>query len=312
MTKQRPASLDGSLLVKKGQAKPSVAPTTDPVAKKVSRFPNPETISELPLTNTPPIGELYGTKPPQTTEPDPAPAARAPDISPPELEAETSTPISAPVASQEDRATLDEPVEDETPEPRLVFLLPRPSLRTILSLLLVAVMGGSAWYLMSSSDTAGTQRLASVGTTEETVPAVADESASAISPPPSGAVSSKTLPPPSKSASSGSAQSDAKNAPVPSKKPALVTKVSTSSGPQYAIQLLATKSTAAGQSAWNQISAKHGAQLGDLGLDLQTVTLQGRGTFVRVRAGPIAEKQVAVSRCKALSAAGQDCLVVKF
>ena len=312
MTKQRPASLDGSLLVKKGQAKPSVAPTSDPVAKKVSRFPNPETISELPLTSTPPIGELYGNKPSETTEPDPVPAARAPDVSPSELEPTKTAPISAPVASQEDRATVETPVEEETPEPRLVFLLPRPSLRTILSLLLVAVMGASAWYLMNASDNSGTQRLASVGATEEAVPAVTSDGASAISPPPSGAVSSKTLPPPSKSSPIESLQTTPNNAPVPSEKPAVVTKVSTNSGPQYAIQLLATKSTAAGRSAWDQISAKHGDQLRDLALDLQTVTLQGRGTFVRVRAGPIGEKQVAVNRCKALSAAGQDCLVVRF
>ena len=313
MTKQRPASLDGSLLVKKGQAKPSVAPAVDPVAKKVSRFPNPETISELPLTSTPPIGELYGTKNSEETEPDPAPKAQAPVVTPPEDVQESAAPISAPIASQDDRAAPEPPVEDDadTPEPRLVFLLPRPSLRTVLSLLLVAVMGASAWYLMNSSDNSGTQRLASVGATEEAAPPEQTDTASAISPPPSGAVSSKT-PPPAKSSSARSPQTAAKKAPVPSEKPALVTNVSASSGPQYAIQLLATKSTQAGRSAWDQISAKHGDQLGDLGLDLQTVTLQGRGTFVRVRAGPIGEKKVAVSRCKALSAAGQDCLVVRF
>ena len=246
--------------------------------------------------------------------PEPAPAPRAPEVTPPELEAESDAPISAPVAHQDDRAAPDEePAEDDAPEPRLVFLLPRPSLRTVLSLLLVALMGASAWYLMNSSDDAGTQRLASVGATEEAAvsPATGD-TASAISPPPSGAVSSKTLPPPSKTSQPASAQSTSKNAPVPSEKPALVTKVSAGNGPQYAIQLLATKSTSAGRSAWDQISAKHGDQLGDLGLDMQTVTLQGRGTFVRVRAGPIDDKKVAVSRCKALRAAGQDCLVVRF
>ena len=331
MTKQRPASLKGSLLVKKGQAKPSVAPTTDPVAKKVSRFPDPESIGDSPLISTPPIADLYGIAKEEPIIPDgqplvtAAPAARnqPPVTAPPETE--NQTPLSAPRVDQDDRAVA--PVEnDPAPEPRLVVLLPRPSVKVILSALLIAVMGVSAWYLLNSTENTGTQRLASVGPVEEatTPSALSGPAASAISPPPSGINAAPATPSaseqskgssPGGTAETTSAQpastATASAPPVPEAKPKQ-SAASSASDPQYAIQLLATKSTEAGRAAWAQISKKHSQQLNGLTLDLQTVTLQGRGKFVRVRAGPIDQKQVAVNRCKALSSAGQDCLVVKF
>ncbi len=321
MTKQRPASLNGSLLVKKGEAKPSVAASTDPVAKKVSRFPDPETIAELPLVSTPPIGDLYGNADKDETEKPlatAAPAARSePTVSAP-VDKEPQAPISTPTVQQEDRVAPAEN-SDPAPEPRLVFLLPRPSWRFVVSAVLAGVMGVSAWYLMSTSENEGTQRLASVAPADEAASAATGENPGAISPPPSGinkphadAKTPENAANPAPEATKPAVT--AAKPPVPSAKPKPSTPAATvaSSSPQYAIQLLATKSAEAGREAWAQISSKHSNQLGGLSLDLQTVTLQGRGKFVRVRAGPIDGKQVAINRCKALSSAGQDCLVVKF
>lgn len=321
MTKQRPASLNGSLLVKKGQAQPSVTASTDPVSKKTSRFPVPESVAELPLVHTPPIGDLYGR-----------PKDKDVDKSPPEVETPKAggTSVIIPSTAGEDQEGLAAPEEDTgpAPEPRLVFLLPALSWRLLLSVLLASVMGLSAWYLMSTSENGGTQRLASVGPIEEAGPAGAAETAGAISPPPSGintspkasANTSKSTMKPSDfeaeaEASGGATLKASLKAPVPTAKPKAASTSFASTGSnasRYAIQLLATKSAEAGRQAWTRISRKHNGQLGGLSLDLQTVTLQGRGKFVRVRAGPITGKQAAVNRCKALSSAGQDCLVVKF
>lgn len=319
MTKQRPASLDGSLLVKKGQAQPSVAPTTDPVTKKVSRFPDPN-VDVPPLTSTPPISELYGTgsSNDEPLEPTFKTQDQAADIEPTEPQSALPNVANQNTLTGEE----DDKAVDDAPEPRLVVLLPRPSFRTLVSLLLVSLMGFSAWYLMTTSENTGTQRLASVSVSDDA--AIGDEnSASAISPPPSGIISEATVDstgaPQTIAAKTGtkagSSSGSSTNTPVPEAKPVSVVATSsttTNSAPQFAIQLLATKSTQAGEAAWKQISAKHKAQLDGLGLDLQTVTLQGRGKFVRVRAGPIAERKLAVNRCKALSSAGQDCLVVRF
>ncbi len=307
--------MDGSLLVKKGQAKPSVGPVaTDPASKKVSRFPNPETIADVPLTSTPPIGELYGSPEPKVS----APAPRSEPVEPvvPSANNEQSPETVSPLTAQPNNETAGTDEEVTPPEPRLVFLLPRPSLRLILSLVLIGVMGASAWYLMNSPDTVGTQRLATIGPAEDAASDSLPAAENAISPPPSGAGVTtdriKTAPKARDPAVNDTAAKPAASAsnpstPIPSGKPGAA-----ASDRQYAIQLLATKSLEAGQAAWTQIFRKHGDQLDGLSLDLQTVTLQGRGEFVRVRAGPISQRQVAIDRCKALSSAGQDCLVVRF
>ncbi len=323
MTKQRPASLNSSLLVKKGQAKPSVT-SPEPVEKKEPRFPDPDAVSALPLTSTPPISELYGK--------DSSADLKAETATAPPLQAlareEAATPKREPVAPltanapgpdapREEHGTANsEP--DTAPEPRLVVLLPRPSLRFVFAAILMAVMGVSAWYLFTGSEN-GTQQLTSVSPTAQDVTTRGNiPEASAISPPPSGISSPSAKPGNSKSGQAAKSETitpaNSAAAPIPSSKPTSPTAPAAvaAAGPRYAIQLLATKSEAAGEAAWTQIVSKHGTQLDGLSLDLQTVTLQGRGTFVRVRAGPIAERNVAAERCSQLSAAGQDCLVVRF
>ncbi|MDJ0971519.1 MAG: SPOR domain-containing protein, partial [Kiloniellales bacterium] len=51
--------------------------------------------------------------------------------------------------------------------------------------------------------------------------------------------------------------------------------------------------------------------LGDMELAIQTVTLEGRGTFHRIQAGPLPNRGTAEELCAFLKDAKQACIVVK-
>jgi cell division septation protein DedD len=78
-----------------------------------------------------------------------------------------------------------------------------------------------------------------------------------------------------------------------------------------AIQLVALRSEAAAKRAWKQLQGKYPGLLDDQRLSLQSVDIDGKGTFWRVRTGPFPNRATAEDMCAQLKAKGQDCLVVK-
>ena len=92
-------------------------------------------------------------------------------------------------------------------------------------------------------------------------------------------------------------------APMAQAKPALAT------GGNWVVQLLASRSEADAEAAWEAISGKHAAILGGHGVDIQKADLGDKGTFYRVRAAGFETKAEAAKACSALKSAGQDCLI---
>ncbi len=78
----------------------------------------------------------------------------------------------------------------------------------------------------------------------------------------------------------------------------------------YVIQLLAATSKAGAQSEWDRLKARHAALLGDMALQIQTITKSGT-TYHRVQTGPFPTRATAGDLCGQLKAAGQDCIVKK-
>lgn len=73
--------------------------------------------------------------------------------------------------------------------------------------------------------------------------------------------------------------------------------------------MAAVSSQAAAESEWKRIQSRHTDLLGALSLNVQTVTL-AKGTFYRIQAGPLADRDAASTLCANLKAQNQDCLVV--
>jgi len=86
------------------------------------------------------------------------------------------------------------------------------------------------------------------------------------------------------------------------------------SGPAAAetvlIQIASVKSEAQARRAWTRLQRQHPDLLGGLDLVLQSVDLGTRGTFHRIRAGPLPNKATAEDLCWQLRAVKIDCLVV--
>lgn len=80
-------------------------------------------------------------------------------------------------------------------------------------------------------------------------------------------------------------------------------------GPTFRVQLGAFRSDAAANQAWNLMQSRLGNALGGLRptvLEAQT----SAGTFYRLQAGPLANRDSAVSTCTQVKAAGNDCFIV--
>lgn len=89
------------------------------------------------------------------------------------------------------------------------------------------------------------------------------------------------------------------------------TKTASLASGDVAIQLAALQSESAARRAWGQLQGKHAGLLSDQRLSLQRVSIEGKGTFWRVRTGPFPNRATAEDMCAQLEARGQDCLVVK-
>lgn len=77
----------------------------------------------------------------------------------------------------------------------------------------------------------------------------------------------------------------------------------------WRIQLSALRSQSKAESAWNKLQRATPDLLSKLTLRVQKVELS-KGTFFRVQAGPLADRQSSVSLCNKLKKRNQDCLIV--
>lgn len=78
----------------------------------------------------------------------------------------------------------------------------------------------------------------------------------------------------------------------------------------FLVQLGAFGSERAAETGWDTMANRHRAALTGLSRDIQRADLGARGIFYRLRAGPFDTRGEADGTCRALKAAGQDCLVV--
>lgn len=83
------------------------------------------------------------------------------------------------------------------------------------------------------------------------------------------------------------------------------------SGKGFQLQLLSSRSADEAKGAWARLMDKNGDLLGPLSPSVARANLGDRGTFYRLRAGPVASESKARSICDSLSARGVSCLVVR-
>ena len=80
----------------------------------------------------------------------------------------------------------------------------------------------------------------------------------------------------------------------------------------YLVQLAAARSEDSAKGEWDRLKRSHGDVLGKFDVSIMRVDLgPERGIFFRVRAGPIADENVARAVCAALVERKQGCLVVR-
>jgi cell division septation protein DedD len=122
------------------------------------------------------------------------------------------------------------------------------------------------------------------------------------SPPPSAVVTTPAKPAPPAQVKVATAPASASSATQPDK-PA--------SGKGFQLQLLSSRSADEAKGAWARLRDKNGDLLGPLSPSVARANLGDRGTFYRLRAGPVASESKARSICDSLSARGVSCLVVR-
>ncbi len=94
-------------------------------------------------------------------------------------------------------------------------------------------------------------------------------------------------------------------APAPAATPAAVTP-----GAMF-LQLASARSEDAAMGEWKRISGKNGDLLGNLAPSVVTADLGERGTYYRLRVGPVADKPTADGLCSALASRNVGCIVVR-
>jgi cell division septation protein DedD len=83
-----------------------------------------------------------------------------------------------------------------------------------------------------------------------------------------------------------------------------------SAGGRYQVQLMAVRSEAAAEGAWDEIRRKDPGLYRDATLDVQRADLGARGVFYRLRVGPFNDRGAASAFCGEVKATGRDCIVV--
>ncbi|MEQ9609521.1 MAG: SPOR domain-containing protein, partial [Kiloniellaceae bacterium] len=79
----------------------------------------------------------------------------------------------------------------------------------------------------------------------------------------------------------------------------------------YEVQVASVREVADAERERGRLAASFPMLLGALDLRVQEASVEGAGTFFRVRSGAIADLGVARELCRQLEAAGQGCLVVR-
>ncbi|MGD1877967.1 MAG: SPOR domain-containing protein [Kiloniellaceae bacterium] len=79
----------------------------------------------------------------------------------------------------------------------------------------------------------------------------------------------------------------------------------------YEVQVASVRQSSDAERERNRLTEAFPALLGKLDLRVQEASVEGAGTFFRVRSGAIADLGVARELCRQLEAAGQGCLVVR-
>ena len=77
------------------------------------------------------------------------------------------------------------------------------------------------------------------------------------------------------------------------------------------VQLLSSRSADEARNAWARLKDKNGDLLGTLSPTVARGDLGDRGTFFRLRAGPIADEAKARAICESLAGRGVSCIVVR-
>jgi hypothetical protein len=80
--------------------------------------------------------------------------------------------------------------------------------------------------------------------------------------------------------------------------------------PGIRIQLAAVKTPEEAQKEWGRLQKALGDALAGLSLTVEGVDLGAKGVFQRIQAGPFQDKAAAASKCAAIKALKQDCLIV--
>ncbi|WP_425404726.1 SPOR domain-containing protein [Hwanghaeella sp.] len=80
---------------------------------------------------------------------------------------------------------------------------------------------------------------------------------------------------------------------------------------KWRVQVGAVRSQDAAEKEWARIVGKNKDLLGDLTLQVQEVDVTGKGTFFRIRGGPMADKAAAESLCGKLKAGNIPCIPVR-
>lgn len=82
-------------------------------------------------------------------------------------------------------------------------------------------------------------------------------------------------------------------------------------GGRYQVQLFAGRSADEANAAWKKLKAKNADVLGPLSPALARADLGDRGTFYRLRAGPIESEAKAKALCSALAGRGAPCIIIR-
>ncbi len=80
---------------------------------------------------------------------------------------------------------------------------------------------------------------------------------------------------------------------------------------KWRVQVGAVRSEAAAEKEWARIVGKNKNLLGDLTLQVQKVDVTGKGTFFRIRGGPVTDKAKATGLCAKLKANKIPCIPVR-
>lgn|GEM_PF-5634907 len=86
----------------------------------------------------------------------------------------------------------------------------------------------------------------------------------------------------------------------------------TADGSGFAVQLASFRTEAEAELAWRDASNRFSSALQDREYLIQRAEVPGKGTYYRLRVGPMAVRSTAAALCSTLKSQGQDCYVTKL